>query len=306
MLQNIFDFSLDYYENYEKYVRQAADFIKKQLGNFQPQFGLTLGSGLGDLAQALEDAQMIEYKSIPHFPKSTTAGHAGRLLAGKLQGVNVLCFQGRKHYYEDAHLPLNVGLLEAVFAVHVLAELGATHYFSTNASGGLNLNYQVGDIMIIRSHINTIPNACLGPVRDFKRIDNHEALWRFQPMNNAYDQKLRALLKQACPNQKNIHEGVYLGLTGTTYETEAECIAFRDSFKADAVGMSTTPEIITARHRGLTCVGMSCITNTIMADGTNATNHEEVKAILESSAVRTRLSTTVQNFFKSFQKNYQN
>ena len=189
--------------------------------------------------------------------------------------------------------------------MHVLAELGVKNYFATNATGGLNRNYNVGDMMVISSHINMIPNPLLGRHHNFTRVDNRERAWRFQPMNGEYDAELRSLLLKA-GSGKAINHGKYLAVTGPSYETKAECLAFRDGMHADAVGMSVAPEVIVARNRGMRCVGMSCITNKIAADGTNATNHEEVKAILESKEVRSRLANTVANFFALYRKEVMN
>jgi len=317
-----FEQALDFRDHYERKVAEAADYIKNKLGNSKPVFGIVLGSGLGDLASSIEDAAVIAYEDIPNFPTTTIPGHEGKLLIGKIEGVPVIGLKGRKHYYEVADEPFNAGILQTVFPVHVLANLGVGNYFVTNAAGGLNMRYSVGDIMIIRSHINLLPNSLLGRHNHFDRIDDGNHAWRFQPMNGAYDQNLSKLLLQAGGKRyvggigralsdfaffmdltkRHVHEGTYLAVTGPTYETEAECVAFRDGLRADAVGMSTTPEVIVARNRGMRVVGMSCITNVIAADGTNATNHEEVKAILDSSEVRDRLSSTVINFFRNLNK----
>ena len=307
-LHQFYDFS----KNYESKVGEAARYLKPLVEKHKPEFGLVLGSGLGDLADAIDVKADFAYKTIPHFPQTTVQGHEGRLIFGELEGVPVIGLKGRKHYYEVADLPFNVGMLQVIFPVHVLAELGVKNYFATNAAGGLNKNYNVGDVMVIDSHINMIPNALLGRHHDFKRVDNGESVWRFQPMNNAYDKELSQLLLEA--GEKNgrmyalgdMKKGKYLAVTGPTYETEGECLAFRDGMGADAVGMSTAPEVIVARNRGMKCVGMSCITNKIAADGTNATNHEEVKTILESEEVRARLAGTVANFFTLYRKEVMN
>lgn len=284
--------------DYEKNVKEAANYIKKYL-KIIPEFGIVLGSGLGGLTDSIKVEKIIDYKDIPNFPITTIQGHEGKLFIGYLEDVLVIGLKGRKHYYEVADDPINTGILQVVFPVHVLAELGIKNYFVTNAAGGLNQKYKVGDIMVIKSHINLIPNPLLGRKHDFKRIDQQE-IFRFQPMNQAYDPKLRKLLLNSCLDKKNIHEGTYLALTGPSYETESECIAFRDGLKVDCVGMSTSPEVIVARNRGMNVVGMSCITNKIEKDGTNATNHEEVKKILESQKIKNRLNNTVKNFFKSY------
>ena len=289
--------ALDYQRDYEKNVRKAAAFIKEYMPQ-TPKFSITLGSGLGDLANEIKDPTIIPYEDIPKFPITTVKGHDGKLVIGGLEGVPVIGLKGRKHYYEVADQPMNLGILQVVFPIHVLAELGVGNYFVSNAAGGLNLTYQVGDIMIIKSHMSQIPNPLLGRVLDLETITG-EKLQRFQPMNGAYDPELRAMLREATvDHQGHIHEGVYYALTGTTYETEAECIAFRKGLKVDTVGMSTVPEVIVARNRGMTTVGFSCITNKIAEDGTNATNHEEVERILESQEVKDRLSSTVKNFFR--------
>lgn len=295
--------ALDFRDNYEVKVAGAVDYVRNKLGNHKPVFGVVLGSGLGDLADSIEGATVISYGEIPNFPTTTVPGHEGKMLIGELERVPVIGLKGRKHYYEVADEPFNNGILQAVFPVHVLADLGVGNYFVTNASGGLNKNYNVGDIMILRSHINLLPNALLGRHHDFSRVDGLGQVWRFQPMNGAYDPALTEILRQAGSAHKgHVHEGVYLAVTGPTYETEGESVAFRDGLKVDAVGMSTTPEVIVARNRGMKAVGISCITNVIAADGTNATNHEEVKAILESPEVKYRLSSTVREFFRLYRE----
>src|SRR3989338_10332974 len=200
--------ALDYQDNYESKVRDAADYVRNKLGNRQPVFGLVLGSGLGDLAESIEEATAIPYSEIPNFPITTIVGHEGKMLIGSLEGVPIIGLKGRKHYYEVADEPFNNGILQAVFPVHVLADLGVENYFVTNASGGLNQDYAVGDIMILRSHINLLPNALLGRHHNFSRVDYAGEMWRFQPMNGAYDPELTAMIKQAGSAHKgHVHEG---------------------------------------------------------------------------------------------------
>ena len=291
--------SVDYVNNYEKKVKEAANYIKRYIKSV-PEFGIVLGSGLGDLADSITNPVIINYQDIPNFPITTIPGHEGKIIIGELNGVPIIGLKGRKHYYEVADQPLNVGILQVVFPVHVLAELGVKNYFVTNAAGGLNSKYKLGDIMIIKSHINMIPNPLLGRPQNFKTVNN-KPTERFQPMNQAYNKKLiELLIKSGLNYKKNVHEGTYLALTGPSYETEAECIAFRDGLRADAVGMSTAPEVIVAMNRGMNVVGFSCITNTISKDGTNATNHEEVKSILESEEVKSRLIIIVKKFFELY------
>jgi len=285
---------------YDVGVNAAVEKLRESwLGNETPTFGIVLGSGLGDLAEAIQSAKIILYTDIPNFPLPSVGGHDGKLIIGTLEGVSVIAMKGRKHFYEVADKP--DGIEQVVFPVDVLASLGVPNYFVTNAAGGLNRKYHVGDAMVIRSHINLLPNPLLyrGQVHRFRRIDGKEPE-HFQPMNNAYDAGLRKLLRDAGASfPGHVHEGVYIAGTGPSYETEAECVAFRDGFKADAVGMSTTPEVIVARNRGMRVVGMSCITNVIGEDGTNATNHDEVKRVLESAEVRGRLTGLMQHFFRS-------
>ncbi|PIN73688.1 purine-nucleoside phosphorylase [Candidatus Woesearchaeota archaeon CG10_big_fil_rev_8_21_14_0_10_45_16] len=295
--------ALDFQAFYEQKVAQAADYIKERLSGLKPAFGVVLGSGLGELAGSIEGAVTIPYSDIPNFPMTTVPGHEGTMFIGTLEGVPVVGMKGRKHFYEVADGPLNTGMLLTVFPVHVLASLGVENYFVTNASGGLNPNYKVGDVMIITSHINHMPNPLLGRHHDFKRVGSQDQVWRFQPMNGAYDKELTSLLRDAgFSHDSHVHEGTYMAVTGPTYEAEAEAIAFRDGFKADAVGMSTTPEVIIARNRGMKAVGFSCITNVVTEDGINATSHEEVKAVLESSEVKNRLTSIVRKFFRSYQE----
>lgn len=310
--------AVTYQGHYESRVKQAAFYIRKRIldanpagltftpgSSDKPVFGLTLGSGLGDLVEEIESPTAIHFRDIPYFPIPTVEGHEGIMYLGRLQGVPIIGLKGRTHYYEVADKPFNTGMLDVSFAVNVLAELGVPNYFATNAAGGLNQNYQVGDLMIIKSHIMLIPNPLLGRKHTFDRVDDGKQTWRFTPLNTAYDKAFRNMLrnhKRTFPH--SLHDGIYLAVTGPTYETAAECLAFRDGFKADAVGMSTSPEVIVATNRGMRTVGMSIITNKIAADGTNATNHEEVMATLKSTKVKERLQTVVRGFFKEYRRQF--
>lgn len=242
--------ALAYRDNYEYRVARSVAYLKEKMGDRHPAFGIVLGSGLGDLADSINEAVTIPYADIPEFPTTTVEGHEGKMIIGTLEGVPVVGLKGRKHYYESADDPCNTGILQVVFPVHVLASLGTKNYFVTNAAGGLNPKYNVGDVMIIRSHINLLPNPLLGRHHTFTRVDNNKRVERFQPMNDVYNRELRQMLIETGAAQKgHVHEGVYLAVPGPTYETQGECIAFRDGLKADAVGMSTTPEVIVARNR---------------------------------------------------------
>ncbi|MBU0472441.1 MAG: purine-nucleoside phosphorylase [Nanoarchaeota archaeon] len=296
----------EYQQNYELKVKEAADFLRPKLDDEFPIFGITLGSGLGDIANKIKsNYHAINYRNIPNFPVPTTEGHAGKMLIGTLENVPVIGLSGRKHYHEVADQPFNTGMLQVRFAVDVLAELGVRNYFATNAVGGLNLKYNVGDVMIIDSHISCfIPNPLLGRELDFKRVDNHEKVWKFQPMNDSYNLEFSNLLEKAGSKFKDhVWRGTYAALTGTTYESQAESLMLR-KMGVDAVGMSIVPEVIVARNRGMNVVAMSCITNKIAKDGTNDANHEEVTQILNSDKVRNRLSNIVSNFFKLYQNRY--
>ncbi len=304
MVNSKLEKALDFQTHYEKYVDEAVEFLKYQIDDDKrPEFGIVLGSGLGDIADSIKNPWSVDYAKIPHFPTPTVKGHEGRMLIGELEGVPVIGLKGRKHYYEVADEPFNTGMLKVIFPIHVLAGLKVPNYFVTCAVGGLNLNYNVGDIMAIRSHFMNIPNPLLGRKMDFKRVDDGDDTWRFDPMNNAYDPGYRRMLLEAgLEHEGHIHEGDLMTMSGPTYETERDCLVLRDGFGVDAVGMSTSPEVTVARHRGMDCVGMACITNKVAKDGTNATNHEEVKRILESAEVRNKLSSTVKNFFRVYRE----
>jgi purine-nucleoside phosphorylase len=296
--------SYNFVRNYETAVSEAAEDLTDFFDGDTPEFALVLGSGLGGLAKRIENARKIPTTEIRGFLSPSVEGHAGELVYGTLEGVKVVGVSGRVHFYEVADQPFNEGILRVVLPVHALAEAGVGNYFVTNASGGLNPNYKVGDVMALRSHINLIPNALLGRhhtlniaqgERSGNRVD------RFLPMNGAYDPEYLALLEKAGQAHSDFfHTGVYLGVTGPTYETEGECIAFRDGFKADVVGMSTTPEVIVARSRGMRCVGLSGISNAIAEDGTNATNHAEVQAALNDPVVQARRADIISGFFSLY------
>lgn len=285
-------------EQYVANVVEAVRYIKTKIGdvthgNHMPSVSLTLGSGLGDLADQIRTIIIIPYSDIPNFPKLTVEGHKGELVVGSLNGVSVIGLSGRKHYYEVAHEPY--GMMEVVFPVHVMASLGVKTYFSTNAVGGLNLNYGVGDMMVIKDHIDLyMPDPLVGPHLDFG--DN----LYFQPQNIEYDPNLRKLFLKAAAkasSKSHTHEGIYGARTGRTYETAATCRVLR-LMGADTVGMSTIPEVIVATNRRMRTIGVSVVTNKITADGTNATSHEEVTKILNSEPVRNRLKNTIGAFFQ--------
>ena len=247
--------------------RESADFILSKI-NSKPEFGIILGSGLGGLANKIEDSVAIDYKDIPNFPVSTVEGHAGRLIIGKLGGRDVLAMQGRFHYYEG------YSMQEVTFPVRVMKFLGVKYLFVSNAAGGLNPDFKVGDIMLINDHINYFgDNPLIG-----KNID--ELGTRFPDFSKVYNKDLIAKAKEiAVTNNFTLQEGIYIGSPGPTLETPAEYRMFR-LLGADATGMSTVPETIVAHHMGMYCFGVSIITNADSpADPDGETTHDEVQEV---------------------------
>ncbi|SFS92317.1 purine-nucleoside phosphorylase [Marininema halotolerans] len=248
--------------------KQAADFIR-QSASVQPKLGLVLGSGLGVLADEIADAQVVPYGQIPHFPVSTVEGHAGQLVLGKLEGQPVIALQGRFHYYEG------YSMQELTFPIRVMKELGVESLIVTNAAGGINKGFQAGELMLLRDHINfQSNNPLMGP--------NHSE-WgvRFPDMSEAYDPAYAQLAKRVAESYNiPLQEGVYLAVTGPSYETPAEIRMF-GKMGADAVGMSTVPEVIVARHAGIRVLGISCISNMGAGIQGQALAHHEVMEIAE-------------------------
>jgi purine-nucleoside phosphorylase len=281
-------------DNYVIQVNEAVSFIQQIIADktFTPQVALTLGSGLNKLADLIQPIATISYKDIPHFPIATVPGHEGTLIVGYLEGVPMIGLKGRKHYYEVAHEqnPMDI----VTFPVQVAASLGCNLYIATNAAGGLNPTYNVGDLMVIKSHIGLFqPNPLMGTHHEFGK----NAF--FQPQHTEYSPTLRSIFRS---EEKSIHEGVYVAVTGRAYETQAECLMLRQ-MGADAVGMSTVPEIIVATNRGMETFAVSMITNAIAKDGTNATNHEEVVAVLNSKQTEEKLYFIFKEFFRKLKKN---
>lgn len=226
--------------------------------------GVILGSGLGDYAEALEDAVKLPYSEIPGFPRSTVAGHAGMWCCGTLYGKRVVMMQGRFHYYEG------YGMKDVTLPVRVMQKIGVKTLIVTNAAGGVNLGYHPGELMVIGDIFSmTAQNPLIGP--------NLDAFGpRFPDMSCAFDKELRALAHE-CANEQGfaLREGVYAQMTGPTYETPAEIRMLR-TLGADAVGMSTVPEVIVARHGGMRVLGISCITNMAAGILDQPLNHAEV------------------------------
>lgn len=241
---------------------EAAAVVRAR-ASVAPRVGVILGSGLGAFGDSLEDAVSVPYAEIPHFPTSTVVGHGGALALGRCRGVPVAVMKGRVHFYEGYTLE------QVVFPARVLGRLGVKALVVTNAAGAVNTSYRPGELMVIEDHINLLGNPMLGP--------NEDALGeRFFDMSEAYDRRLRDAAETACRAAGvRSHRGVYLALTGPSFETPAEIRAFR-TLGADAVGMSTVPEVIAARHMGIRVAGVSCLTNMAAGVLEQKLDHREV------------------------------
>lgn len=248
--------------------QQAIDAIKTKT-SIQPRIGLILGSGLGMLADEIEQADVIPYHEIPGFPTSTVEGHSGELVLGTLEGQPVITMKGRFHLYEGH------GLDSVTFPIRVMKQLGVETILVTNAAGGINTEFGAGDLMLITDHLNLMyRNPLIGP-------NDNELGARFPDMSTAYDPQLRQLAKKVAQSQGiRLQEGVYAGVLGPSYETPAEIRMMR-TIGADAVGMSTVPEVIVARHAGIKVVGISCISNMAAGILPQPLSHAEVMETAE-------------------------
>ncbi|MCJ7535345.1 MAG: purine-nucleoside phosphorylase [Anaerolineales bacterium] len=249
-------------------IDQAAEVIRERI-DIQPTVGMILGSGLGSLAEAVEEAVIIPYGEIPSWPVSTVEGHQGRLVIGSLEQQNVLIMQGRSHYYEG------YSMSEIGFPVRVMQRIGVEILIVTNAAGGVNQEFEPGDVMLITDHLNLLGMAGESPLRG----PNFDSIGpRFPDMGRAYDQELGALARQAVVEKDfPLQEGVYVCLAGPSFETPAD-LRFLKAIGVDAVGMSTVPEVTVARHGGMRVLGLSTISNKANLDGDALTSHEEVLA----------------------------
>jgi purine-nucleoside phosphorylase len=247
-------------------IDEIAGLIRARI-EIRPRIGLILGSGLGDLAESVAGPVIIPHTELPGWPVSTVVGHAGRLVIGQIAGQPVLVMQGRSHYYEGYSMA-QIGL-----PVRVMQRLGVEILIVTNAAGAVNPNYQPGELMLITDHLNMIGMAGLSPLRG-PNLD--ELGVRFPDMSQAYDRQLCELARQvAAAENIRLHEGVYVCLAGPSFETPAD-LRFLKSAGADAVGMSTVPEVTVARHGGTRVLGISGISNKANLDGNTLTTHEEV------------------------------
>ena len=245
-------------------IQETANYIRNKVGNI-PEYAIILGTGLGELANAITDKREIPYNEIPNFPVSTVEGHSGKLIFGKLGEKEVIAMQGRFHYYEGYNMK------EVTFPVRVFQALQVKYLFESNAAGGMNGSFDVGDIMLIDDHINLFPEHPLRG-KNFNELGT-----RFPDMSNAYDKNLRLLAMEiAKENEIKLQHGVYIGTSGPTFETPAEYNYFR-IIGGDAVGMSTVPEVIVANHAKMQVLAFSIITDIGIIGKIVEVTHEEVQ-----------------------------
>ncbi|MGB7547400.1 MAG: purine-nucleoside phosphorylase [Terracidiphilus sp.] len=251
-------------------VAEAAIFLRRRLGEFRPRVGIVLGSGLGAVADTVTEAVIVPYREIPHFPQSTVEGHSGRVVAGRLGGAPVFILQGRVHFYEG-YSPRQV-----TFPMRVLGALGLKTVVLTNAAGGIHESYKVGQLVLLADHINMMGwNPLVGP-NEARFALTKGSGQRFFDMTEAYSKRLRAMAYRAAGDEGiTLDEGVYLAVSGPSFETPAEIRAFR-ALGATLVGMSTVPETIVARHMGMEVLGISCVTNLAAGLSTKHLSHREV------------------------------
>jgi len=265
-------------------IHETSDFLKAKT-NFKVEIGIILGTGLGGLVNEIKIKHAIPYEDIPNFPISTVEGHQGQLIFGEIGGKNVVAMQGRFHFYEGYTMQ------EVVFPVRVMKFLGINKLVVSNASGGVNPKFEIGDIMIINDHINLFPtNPLIG-------LNLKELGTRFPDMSDAYDEQL-IKKAEAIAKELNIKivKGVYAGLTGPTLETPAEYLYIR-KIGADAVGMSTVPEVIAARHMKIPCFGVSVITDLGVTGKIVKVTHEDVQNVAIKS--ESSLTKLIKKFFES-------
>lgn len=251
-------------------IKQTTDFIRRNV-NINPEVGIILGSGLGSFVDSINIIKSFDYKEIPNFAVSTVEGHNGKLILGDIGGKKIVVMQGRFHYYEGYNLN------EITFPVRVMKMLGIHHLFVSNASGGINPSFEIGDLMVITDHINLFPE---NPLRG-ANIDEFGT--RFPDMSEAYNKSLIKKAEEvAAENNIKIKKGIYAGMTGPTFETPAEYTFARVS-GADSVGMSTVPEVIIARHMKLPVFGVSIITDIDIPGNPVIISHEEVQKVAQKA-----------------------
>lgn len=249
--------------DYLKMINEARDFLIGKIGS-TPEIAIILGSGLGSLADHIENSIAIKYSDIPHFPESTVAGHAGEFIIGDLQGKRVMAMNGRFHFYEG------YAMSQVTFPVRVIRALGIENIIVTNACGGMNPTFEAGDLMFITDHINMLgTNPLIG--KNFEELGP-----RFPDMSQPYNREFIELAQRAADTLGiRVQRGVYTAVSGPTYETPAELKMLR-ILGADAVGMSTIPEVVVANHGGMKVLGISCITDMAIPDNLEPLDHARV------------------------------
>lgn len=265
-------------------IQETANYLRNKM-QAQPETAIILGTGLGSLAEEITDKNEIPYKDIPNFPVSTVEGHSGKLIFGRLGGKDIMAMQGRFHYYEG------YSMKEVTFPIRVMRELGIKNLFVSNASGGTNPNFKIGDLMIITDHINYFPEHPL-------RGRNIPYGPRFPDMSEAYDKEF-IRMADTIAHEKGIHvqHGVYLGTQGPTFETPSEYKLFH-ILGADAVGMSTVPEVIVARHCNIRVFGVSVVTDLGVEGKIIEVSHEEVQKAAD--AAQPKMTEIMREMIKRF------
>lgn len=259
--------SMSYFDE----VSEAAQFLRGRLGRLRPHIGIVLGSGLGAAAEAVQNPVIVPYEEIPNFPKSTVEGHSGRLVAGTLGGAQVVVMQGRVHFYEG------YSLQGVTFPMRVMGALGIRAVILTNAAGGIAPGYKTGQLVLIADHINMMGwNPLVGPNEPRFAFDRANCGLRFCDMSEAYSKRLREVAMRAAELEgETLAEGIYVAVSGPSFETPAEIRAYR-TLGATLVGMSTVPETIVARHMGIEVLGISCVTNLAAGLSPTPLSHAEV------------------------------
>ena len=267
-------------------IQNAAEYLRSQLQGRQPVVGIVIGSGLGKLAEKIADPIVIPSRTIPGFPVYTAIGHKGNFIVGELGGKTVIAMQGRIHYYEGYPMEL------VTLPIRVIKVIGIRNLFVSNAAGGINFDFKVGDLMIIRDHINLLPNPLIGP-----NLDDFGP--RFPDMTHPYDKSLIAKAKEIASQMKlELREGVYIAGTGPSYETPAEWHFFR-TIGADAVGMSTVPEVIVARHSEIPVFGMSVITNAAQVEFDADYKNDGDDVVIAANAAADKMSALFEKLIES-------
>jgi len=268
-------------------IDEAADAVRSKT-SYKPRIGLILGSGLNSLADSVQNADIIPFADLPNWPVSTVHGHSGRLVIGELEGQPVFVMQGRVHFYEG------YSMSQITLPVRVMLRLGLEMMIVTNAAGGINPDFEPGDVMLITDNLNFVGMAGANPLMG-PNID--ELGPRFPDMSQSYDRDLMAVARKVSADEKiSLREGVYCALSGPSFESPAD-LRFLRAVGADAVGMSTAPEVIVARHGGMRVLGLSGISNKANLDGSTITTHEEV--IEAGKAITPKIETIVRGVLRS-------